>query len=87
MSELPSIFILGPQFSTFVRSVQLLCEEKSLPYELGVEYQGKEYAFGSENFKSLHPFCKAPVVFVDGRPMYETASVMRYLHTLSGGEC
>ncbi|MGB0734297.1 MAG: glutathione S-transferase family protein [Pontibacterium sp.] len=77
-----SIVILGPQFSTFVRSVQLLCEEKGVEYTVSTEYQGHRLVIGDEVHRSLHPFVKVPVVLINDEPFYETASVLRYLDAI-----
>ncbi len=36
------IHIYGPQFSTFVRSVQLCCEEKGVSYTVGTQVNGEQ---------------------------------------------
>ncbi|MGM0701456.1 MAG: glutathione S-transferase family protein [Pseudomonadota bacterium] len=77
MSE--SVHILGPQFSNFVRSVQLCCEEKGIPYTLGFELEGEPLAFGGEKHLALHPFAKVPVLLHGERSLFETAPICRYL--------
>lgn len=69
------VHIHGPRFSTFVRSVMLCCEEKGVPYELGLE---KENAAG-QRLSDLHPFGKLPVLLHGERVIYETAPICRYL--------
>ncbi|WP_027856807.1 glutathione S-transferase family protein [Marinobacterium jannaschii] len=76
-----SVHIFGPQFSSFVRSVQLCCEEKGISYSLGLEVGGKEIGFKSEEHFALHPFGKIPVLIDGDRVLCETASICRYLDT------
>ncbi|MGR4066619.1 glutathione S-transferase family protein [Halomonas sp. LR3S48] len=74
-----SVHILGPQFSNFVRSVQLCCEEKGIPYTLGFELEGEPIDFGGEKHLALHPFAKVPVLLHGERRLFETAPICRYL--------
>ncbi|QOR37364.1 glutathione S-transferase family protein [Billgrantia diversa] len=74
-----SVHILGPQFSNFVRSVQLCCEEKGIPYTLGFELEGQPLDFGGARHLALHPFAKVPVLLHGERRLFETAPICRYL--------
>ena len=76
--------IYGPSFSTFVRSVMILCEEKQLAYTVGFEVNGQEVASKSEQHLKWHPFGKIPVLLENSRQndlfvLPETASICRYL--------
>lgn len=73
------IHIIGLSFSSFTRSVQLLCEELQLDYSLGTEYQGQAFSLGSSALKQINPFSKLPVLILDEQPIYETQSILRYL--------
>lgn len=73
------VHIFGPQFSNFVRSVQLCCEEKGIPYTLGWEVDGEPIDFHGPRHFALHPFGKLPVLLHGERRLYETASICRYL--------
>lgn len=73
------IFILGKGFSTFVRSVAIVCEEKGITYEVSDRIDGKPVELRSAALKALHPFGKAPVVFHNGEVLIETAPILRYL--------
>ena len=79
------VHILGPQFSTFVRSVQLCCEEKSIPYTLGAEAGGQTLAIHSSEHYALHPFGKIPVLLHGERRLIETPSICRYLDAVFDG--
>lgn len=63
--------IFGPRISTYVRIVQIVCEEAGLTHEVVPT---------SAHFPAnRHPFGKVPVVEVDGLEMSETAPIVRYL--------
>lgn len=74
-----TVHIVGPQFSTFVRSVQLCCEEKGISYTLGSEAEGRPVILQSSEHLSLHPFGKVPILLHGGRRLIETPSICRYL--------
>lgn len=71
--------IYGPQFSTMVRSVALVCEEKGLPYQVGMRLADEEIALKSARHLALHPFAKLPVIQHQGQVLFETAPICRYL--------
>lgn len=73
------LHIVGVQFSSFTRAVQFCCEEINLPYTLGPIVDGQEYALRSDTLKTIHPFSKIPVLIDDGRTLYETQAICRYL--------
>lgn len=77
--------ILGPQFSNFVRSVQLCCEEKGVSYQLGMQLDGNEIAFKSDQHLALHPFGKVPVLKHGERTLIETATICRYIDNAFDG--
>lgn len=73
------VYIYGPQFSNFVRSVQWVCEEKGIDYAIGFAPEGKEVAFKGEQHGQWHPYLKVPVLLHEGRALVETAPICRYL--------
>lgn len=74
-----NLHILGPGFSTFVRSVRLYCEEKGLTYTHGMTLQGQPVEWNSETHRAYHPFGKVPVLIHDGGYVFETNAIFRYL--------
>lgn len=74
-----SVHIYGPTFSNFVRSVMLVCEEKNITYTVGLENDGVEVKYKSDEHFNLHPFGKLPVAIIDELALPETASICRYL--------
>lgn len=79
------VHIYGPQFSTFVRSVQLCCEEKGIPYTVGTTVGGERIDFQGPRHLELHPFGKIPVLLHGERRLYETAPICRYLDAVFDG--
>lgn len=73
------IHIFGPQFSTFVRSVQLCCEEKGIAYTVGTCVNDQNVEFKGAQHLEWHPFGKVPVLLHGDRHLIETASICRYL--------
>lgn len=63
--------IFGPRISTYVRIVQIVCEEAGLTHEV--------VPTAAHSPANRHPFGKVPVVEVDGLEMSETAPIVRYL--------
>jgi len=74
-----TIQIYGPQFSNFVRSVSLLCEEHSIDYAVSWEIDGKKVEFKSEEHLLLHPFGKLPVIKDGDFVLPETTAICQYL--------
>ena len=65
------VLIFGPVVSTYVRIVQIVCEEAGLSHEV--------VPTPAHSPDNRHPFGKVPVVHLDGHEMYETASVANYI--------
>lgn len=74
-----TIHIFGMQFSSFVRAVQLCCEEKNIPYTVGLEHQDKTIAFKSAEHVALNPFGKIPVLITADITLFEAQTILRYL--------
>lgn len=71
--------IIGPDFSTFVRSIELICKFKSLPYELTHTWQDEEVTIGSPALAKLHPYSKVPVLIDGDFILPESNAIARYL--------
>jgi len=74
-----NVYILGPQYSPFVRAVALCCEEKKIAYSIGFEPFNDTIKVGSEQHLALHPFGKGPVLIHNEYHLFETAPICRYL--------
>jgi glutathione S-transferase len=77
-----SVEIYGPNFSNFVRSVMLVCEENKIYYTTGLEINGEKIEYKSDAHYQLHPFGKFPVLVHDELILPETASICRYLQSI-----
>ncbi len=74
-----TVYIYGLGFSSFVRSVQLCCEEKGLTYQSGMAPKGSEIPFKSPEHLQLNPYGKMPMLFHDDLVLFETTTICRYL--------
>jgi len=79
------LHILGPTFSTFVRSVMLCCEEKGVSYTVGFEPDGQPIGRKSDEHFRLHPYGKVPVLIHGDRVIFETAVICRYIDAVFDG--
>ena len=79
MSTTNKVHIYGPDFSTFVRSVMLICEELGVAYTTGFSANGKAIEFKSDDHFKLHPYGKLPILLHDELVLPETTSICRYL--------
>lgn len=79
------VHILGPTFSSFVRSVMLCCEEKGISYETKFEIDGQPLSLNDETHLKYHPFGKIPALIHGERSLFETATICRYLDATFDG--
>lgn len=80
---MPTPHILGPEFSSFLRTVRLYCEELEINYTYGLKIDGKNITLGSEELKQYHPFKKVPVLIYDNTAIFETTTICRFLDNIS----
>jgi glutathione S-transferase len=76
--------IYGPGLSTYVRTVRLVCEEKSAAYEL-VEIDIMQGGHKAPEYLARHPFGRVPAFEHDGFALYETSAITRYLDAVLPG--
>jgi glutathione S-transferase len=76
--------IYGPNYSTYVRSVRLLLEEKGAAYEL-VEVDTLKGESKTPDHLRRHPFGLVPAFAHDGFELYETDAILRYLDKVAPG--
>ena len=74
-----NLHIVGPAYSTLVRSVRLYCEEKGLTYTHGMSLNGRPINWRSDDHLAIHPFGKVPVLFHGDTSIFETTAIFRYL--------
>lgn len=73
------VHIYSVAFSSFGRVAQLVCEEKQIPYSMGMAVNGEEVPFKGEQHHVWHPYGKIPVLLVDDKALCESTSIIRYL--------
>ena len=76
--------IYGPGYSTYVRSVRLVLEEKGAAYEL-VEVDMLKGETKAPAHLVRHPFGVVPAFEHDGFALYETGAIVRYLDKVVPG--
>lgn len=74
-----TITIIGPQFSTFVRTIELICQYKDIAYQLSMEYQGNSIELRNQQHQALHPFCKIPILVDGDLVLPESYAIASYL--------
>ncbi len=78
-----TIQIYGPAFSSFLRSVRLMCACKSLRHELTDAPFGTPTLWFTKAHEALHPFSKLPVLIHGDFVLPETLAIGHYLDTLA----
>ena len=68
-----NVEIIGPAPSTYTRAVRMVCEEKSIPYDL------KQSAPHSPDVDAIHPFGKVPVMRHGDLELCESKAIATYL--------
>ena len=70
---MPNVEIIGPAPSTYTRAVRMVCEEKSIPYDL------KQSPPHSADVDAIHPFGKVPVMRHGDFELCESKAIATYL--------
>jgi len=70
--------LYGPSYSSHVRVVRLCLAEKNVAYDQR-EVDLLAGATRKPEHRKLHPFGKVPVLQHDGRTIYETSAIARYV--------
>ncbi|AEY02195.1 glutathione S-transferase [Oceanimonas sp. GK1] len=73
------VYIFGPAFSSFVRSVMLCCEEKGIAYRHGMSPKCQNIRFKSPEHLAMHPYGKVPALLHNDKVLFETSTICRYL--------
>ncbi len=68
-----TLVVYGAEYSTYVRSVRLCCEEK------GVVYQFRERLGRADRLVLNNPFKKIPIIRHGDFVLYESAAICRYI--------
>lgn len=78
------IALYGPSFSSFLRSVQLMCHYKGLTTENTLAPFGERIAPFSDAHAKLHPFKKMPVLIDGDVVLPESLAIAEYLESKPG---
>ena len=73
------VMIYGDQRSNFVRSVELVCRLKNIPYQIGYQRGDQPLAWKSPAHFALHPFGRMPILFDQGFVLAESLAICRHL--------
>ncbi|GLT16856.1 hypothetical protein GCM10007938_06330 [Vibrio zhanjiangensis] len=80
------VYIIGAQYSTFVRAVALCCEEKGINYGLGFDFPDHTLEYKGVTHYRLHPFGKVPILIHGERTIFESTTICRYLDSEFSGK-
>ena len=76
--------LYGPSFSSFLRSMRLICQFKQLPHEVTLAPFGEAILPFTDQHANLHPFKKLPVL-IDGEfVLPESSAIAVYLDSKAG---
>lgn len=76
---MPDVTLIGVDFSNYVRTARIACEEKGISHDLNADHlQGLE-DLKSETHLAYHPFGRIPVLQHDGFILFETSAICRYI--------
>ncbi len=70
---MPKVELIGPAPSTYTRVARMVCEEKTIPYEL------KQMPPHSPDVDAIHPFGKVPVMRHGDFELCESKAIATYL--------
>ena len=73
------VVIIGYDLSNYTRSARLACEEKGVPHFLSADGIADIADFRSPAHLARHPFGRIPVLVHEGRTVFETTAIGRYL--------
>ena len=71
--------IYGVQFSTYARTVQLVCEEKGIGYDISFDVNDTPVEFKSAEHGLYHPYKKIPMLVDGDKVLCESLAICRYL--------
>ncbi|HEY7773181.1 MAG TPA: glutathione S-transferase family protein [Marinagarivorans sp.] len=77
--------LYGPSFSSFLRSMRLICQYKGLAHEATLAPFGELIRPFSDEHAALHPFKKMPVLLDGDLILQESSAIARYLDDKVGG--
>lgn len=79
-----AIKIYGVSFSTFLRSVRLMCQYKGIGHEVTLAPYGEVIPCFGDRHAEIHPFRKLPVLIEGDLALPESCAIGRYLESKPG---
>lgn len=76
--------LYGPSFSSFLRSMRLICQYKGLPHEVTLAPFGEVIRPFTDQHTALHPFKKLPVLIDGDFVLPESSAIAAYLDSKAG---
>ncbi len=73
------VTLIGPDFSTYVRTARIACIEKGITHDLNTDHLSSPESLQSEAHLALHPFGRIPVMLHDDFRLFETSAICRYI--------
>lgn len=73
------VTLIGVDFSNYVRTARIACEEKGITHELTTDHLSSVADLKSEAHLAYHPFGRIPVLLHDGFTLFETSAICRYI--------
>ncbi|MDX1737281.1 MAG: glutathione S-transferase family protein [Alphaproteobacteria bacterium] len=74
-----AVTIIGPDYSSYVRSIILALELKGVSYDRHMNGMTDIAELKSEKHLSLHPFAKVPVLIHGDNCIFESAAILEYI--------
>lgn len=73
------VTLIGVDFSNYVRTARIACEEKGITHELKADHLSGLEDLKSEAHLAYHPFGRIPVLLHDDFTLFETSAICRYV--------
>lgn len=73
------VTLIGPDFSTYVRTARIACVEKGITHDLTTDHLSGPESLQSEAHLTFHPFGRIPVMLHDDFRLFETSAICRYI--------
>lgn len=73
------VTLIGPDFSSYLRSVRIALEEKGVAYQLSMNGMKEFSDLKEEKHLKLHPFGKVPVLLHGDNVVFETCAMLEYV--------
>ena len=82
---MPDVTLIGPEFSTYVRTARIACVEKGISHDLNTDHLSGPESLKSEAHLAFHPFGRIPVMLHGDFRLFETSAICRYIDATFDG--